>query len=101
RLRFPMAITPRYVPQAPMDDDVTPAMGPVLERSDDAARITPPVLDPKQGAINPISLSIDLVPGFALSRLDSPYHRIRSTESADHRFHISLADDVVPADRDF
>ncbi len=64
-------------------------------------RITPPVAHPSGGFINPVTLNVELHPGFALSKIDSPYHRIDVSESADHRYAISLANGAVPANRDF
>src|SRR4030095_5713896 len=40
-------------------------------------------------------------PGFPLSKIDSPYHRIDISESADHRYAIGLANGAVAANRDF
>ena len=39
----------------------------------DADRITPPVVVPGAGAINPVSLDIDLDAGFPLAKLDEPH----------------------------
>ncbi len=36
-----------------------------------------------------------------MSKIDSPYHRIDVSESADHRYAVSLANGPVPANRDF
>src|SRR4029434_10453580 len=66
-----------------------------------AERITPPVVHPAGGFVNPVTLNVELHPGFPLSKIDSPYHRIDVSESADRRYAIRLANGVVPANRDF
>ena len=58
-------------------------------------------MHPAEGFVNPVTLAIELNPGFALSALDSPYHRVDVAESADHRYTVRLADGPVPANRDF
>ncbi|WP_172597694.1 marine proteobacterial sortase target protein [Sulfuriflexus mobilis] len=112
-LRFPMAITPRYIPGAavslaPVSDAVsfsgsgwaqgrhtnTPQVA-------DAARITPPVATPQDELASPVAISIDLAPGFQLAELSSPYHTILSKEDSTGVFHIKLAAGEVTADRDF
>ncbi|HET9045322.1 MAG TPA: marine proteobacterial sortase target protein, partial [Casimicrobiaceae bacterium] len=113
-LRFPMAITPRYIPGTPIGDaegDPSPPPSPRMrgegwaeeptDQVPDADRITPPFLTPGSDAINPISLDIDLDAGFPLAKLTSPYHAVRIEERGLHRFHVSLADGLVPAARDF
>jgi Ca-activated chloride channel family protein len=89
RLRFPMVVGPRYVPATGVAD---------------AARITPPVRDPKDavaGAVhNPVNLRVDIDAGMALGGIYSPYHRIVVSQEGE-RYRIALAEGVVPADRDF
>ena len=85
RLRFPMVVGPRYIP------DGVP----------DAARITTTVRRPEHGPINPVTLRIDLTPEAPLARLEATSHRIQTTALADGRYWIELEDGSVPADRDF
>jgi len=102
RLRFPMVVGPRYIPGTPIEThedgggwaantDVVP----------DASRITPTVMHPSRGPINPVTLHVTLAPGAPLARLESPYHAIQSTPDADGTYRIELAAGAVPADRDF
>ena len=86
RLRFPMVVGPRYIPGAAVPD---------------ASRITPPVLHPSHGKINPVRLHLTLAPGAPLARLDSSYHAIQTTAERDGTYRIELASGPVPADRDF
>ena len=103
-LRFPMVVGPRYIPGTPVVmEDQPPGNGWSLDtdRVPDASRITPPVQHPSAGLINPVSLSIDLAPGFPVGPIDSPYHEIFTIAEPDGRQHITLHADTVPADRDF
>src|SRR5258706_11576340 len=101
-LRFPMVVAPRYVPGTfAIDGDAGTGWGTNTDQVPDAERITPPVVHPAGGFVNPVTLNVELHPGFALSKIDSPYHRIDVSESADHRYAISLANGAVPANRDF
>lgn len=103
-LRFPMVVGPRYIPGTPgVMEDQPPGNGwsPDTDRMPDASRITPPVQHPAYGPINPVSLNIDLAPGFSLGKIESPYHQILTIAEPDGRQHITLREDTVPADRDF
>ena len=103
RLRFPMAITPRYIPAEGIGAASDGASGasattqPVL----DAERITPPYASSREGTLNPVSIAIDLNAGLALAKLASSYHAINVEERPGNRYHIDLAGDPVPAARDF
>lgn len=102
--RFPMVVGPRYIPGTPVVmEDQPPGNGWSLDtdRVPDASRITPPVQHPAYGPINPMSLNIDLSPGFPLGKIESPYHQILTIAEPDGRQHITLREDTVPADRDF
>jgi Ca-activated chloride channel family protein len=106
RLRFPMAITPRYIPGTPLTPEygAAPATLGFAKATDavpDADRITPLVADPAKGAINPLTLSVDVDAGFPLARIASTYHAVRVEERAGNRYHVTLADGAVPASRDF
>ena len=102
RLRFPMVVTPRYIPGSiAVEGEPGTGFGVNTDQVPDAERITPPVVHPDGGFINPVTISIALNAGFALAKIDSPYHRIDVSESADHRYAITLANGPVPANRDF
>jgi Ca-activated chloride channel homolog len=89
RLRFPMVVGPRYVPDS------------IADAVPDASRITPPVEHPARGSLNPVSLVIDLDAGVPLARVEASYHAIQTTPLAGGRYRIELAQGSVPADRDF
>ena len=105
--RFPMVIGPRYIPGShePLHDIVTNIDGHGWARNTrqvpDASRITPHVQHPEQGPLNPVTLSIDLSPGFPLAQVTSTYHDITQTKKGDHLHEITLKDGTVPTNRDF
>lgn len=105
QLRFPMVVGPRYIPGTPILVEDQPQAGQGFafdtDRVPDASRVTPPVEHPAYGSINPVSLSVDLAPGFPLGKLESPSHDILTVSEPDGRQHVSLRRDTVPADRDF
>lgn len=101
-LRFPMAVTPRYVPGRPLTrfDD----LGWVSDSDEvtDASRITPPVRRTEE-PVNPISLTLNLNAGFPIAELESPYHAItrKNVDVGNGIVQITLSDETVFADRDF
>ena len=102
RLRFPMVVGPRYIPgnvRVAKIGDGGWSVG--TDRVPDAEKIRAPVLPPAFGKINPVKLSIELEPGFALSELKSSYHPVAVSEDGSGGYEISLKDGEVPADRDF
>ena len=102
RLRFPLAITPRYIPGTPVES-AGGGLGwaPATQQVLDADRITPPVADRHEGYVNPVKIAIDLRAGFPLAQLASTYHRVDVEEAPGHRFRLTLADGPIPAARDF
>jgi len=109
-LRFPMTITPRYLPGAPRpagEEPIAAAPGSGwamnTDQVPDAAEITP-YLDPRRptGAtpINPIELTVALDPGLPLADISSAYHDIHVARQGD-RYEVSLTAGRVPMDRDF
>jgi Ca-activated chloride channel homolog len=99
RLRFPMVVGPRYIPGTPIEAQNDGAgWGTNTDVVPDASRITPPVIHPSRGPINPVTLHVTLAPGAPLARLESPYHAIQSTPEADGTYRIELAAGAVAAD---
>ncbi|MDP1701361.1 MAG: marine proteobacterial sortase target protein [Aestuariivirga sp.] len=101
-LRLPLVVAPRYMP-APIVQSVdfsSDGFGvAVNDPVPDRERISPPVLDPKKrGPVNPTTISVTLNAGFEVGEVKSLYHAIK-TDLASRV--ISLADENVPADKDF
>jgi Ca-activated chloride channel family protein len=106
-LRLPLVVAPRYNP-APVIQTVdfsSDGSGYGLAINDpvpDRSRIEPPVLDPSKNApVNPVSITVKLNAGFALTNVVSHHHRVHVTPAGDREQVIALAGGVVPADKDF
>lgn len=101
-LRFPMVVGPRYIPGAPAEGQGTgTGWAKNTDQVPDAARITPPVLDPaKHAPSNPVRLKVVLDAGVPLARVDSPYHAIVQRDADGGRI-VELAEGSVPANKDF
>jgi Ca-activated chloride channel family protein len=100
-LRFPLVVAPRYIPGR-NEDPCRSAAGHVPPTADvpDADRITPPV-DASGQSRNPVRLTVELDTGFPLKWVYSPTHPIATQPIGTFVQLITLADDEVPADRDF
>ncbi|MBP6012692.1 MAG: marine proteobacterial sortase target protein [Alphaproteobacteria bacterium] len=102
-LRLPLVVGPRYIPAgdpqlvAYTDDDAIISVNSPVK---DADKITPPVLHPKFGKINPVSLSVKLKAGVSLAAVNSLYHPAK-IERPDAQSANVTVDGPVPADRDF
>lgn len=91
-LRLPLVVGPRYTPPHTLRSATAVA---------DADAVTSaPVLDPKAGTLNPVSITVHLAPGFKPANVISPYHRVTVSGAGEGRT-ITLAERTVPADRDF
>lgn len=106
RLRFPTVVGPRYVPGVPIASperaqETGTGWAPDTDQVPDASRITPPVIHPSEGPINPVRLRVELLPGVPLARIEAPHHDVTTVALPDGRHVVTLADDAVPADRDF
>ncbi|WP_457104727.1 marine proteobacterial sortase target protein [Methylobacterium sp. P5_C11] len=102
-LRLPLVVAPRYTP-APASVDAVSLDGVAEAARDpvpDRARISPPVLDPALSLpTNPVAVTVRLQAGFAVGAVQSATHAIRVTETGPEARTVTLAEGVVPADRD-
>ena len=99
-LRFPLVVGPRYIPGKPTEGQGH-GWSPNTDQVPDAARITPPVLNPAHHAPgNPVRLKVVLDAGVPLARVDSPYHAITQRDADGGRI-VELAEGSVPASKDF
>jgi Ca-activated chloride channel family protein len=114
-LRFPMTITPRYMPGAPIaahseaEGEQALAVNPYLgwatptDQVPDAGAISP-VLNPEPGSAtaphNPIQITAMLDMGMPLASVESPYHNIALARRAGI-YDIRLVNGVSEMDRDF
>ncbi|MCJ2019222.1 marine proteobacterial sortase target protein [Methylobacterium sp. E-065] len=102
-LRLPLVVAPRYNPALSAVDAVSldGVAGAARDPVPDRDRISPPVLDPALSQpTNPVAVTVRLQAGFAVGAVLSATHAIRVTETGPEARTITLADGVVPADRD-
>lgn len=102
-LRFPMTITPRYIPGAA-------AAEPTQEESYESLELNPylgwvtPMLNPNIGSdaapINLIEVTAELDVGMPLAKVDAAYHELAMARSK-NRYEIRLAGRYSEMDRDF
>ena len=97
-----IVVGPRYIPGQGTDEKPF-GLGWALDTDlvPDASRITPPLVRAGEPLRNPVSIEVELDPGFPLQSLVSRYHAIVSQPMVDGRYHVKLRDELVPADRDF
>jgi Ca-activated chloride channel family protein len=101
-LRFPMVVGPRFIPGAEgIEGFDGTGWGRNTREVPDAERITPPVIPPDQGPINPVRIRVDLEAGVPLSRVASPSHPIRVEKPGTSHWLVELEAGTVAADRDF
>ncbi|WP_259055652.1 marine proteobacterial sortase target protein [Methylohalomonas lacus] len=110
-LRFPMTVTPRYIPGAALnagaDETVTAVDGDGwsynTDQVPDAARITP-LQDPHPATdsriVNPITIQAEIDAGMPLAAIDSPWHDIR-VDRDEQRYRVALRGGPVSMTRDF
>jgi len=105
RLRVPLVVAPRYSPRPGLQlVGMKPGETPDVVENDpvpDRAKITPPVQHPSKGKRNPVSLSISLNAGFPLGDIKSHHHKVKVEREGPQAANITLADGIVPADKDF
>ena len=112
-LRFPMTITPRYIPGEPVSVDAetaqTQQIDPVqgwglpTDQVADANLITPYVLPPQDlGATlqNPAVVTASLDMGLPLAEVSSLYHEVH-LQRDEQRYGVELVGGVTEMDRDF
>jgi Ca-activated chloride channel family protein len=98
-LRVPTTFTPRYIPGAPLDRVEGKGSGWAADTTavPDASAITPPVV---AGATDhKLTFTADLNPGIPLAFIASRYHVV-DISNLGGRYHIGLADGIVPMDHD-
>ena len=97
-IRFPMTLTPRYIPGQALPDKVGNGWSGDTDRVADASQLTPPMVSTSRG--HKITLSADLNAGAALEIVASRYHPVSVTEDGG-RYRVGLRADKVPMDHDF
>jgi Ca-activated chloride channel family protein len=117
-LRFPMTITPRYIPGIPVDNNKSTeeeepvATYEVIEGSgwatntdivQDASRITP-YLNPRipipSNPANPVKITATIDAGLSLQSIDSAYHEVIISR-IQNQYRLRLKEGRVSMDQDF
>ena len=97
-IRFPLTLTPRYIPGSPLPDRQGSGWSADTTRVADASLITPPVVTASRD--HKVSLRAHIDAGMPLEIVASRYHPVEVTEQQG-RYTVSLANDAVPKDHDF
>jgi len=105
-LRFPLAVTPRFIPGTPIADRITDRKGSGwsadTDRVPDASRITPPMIT--HATDHRVTFHAEINAGVALEFIASRYHPISVSpiNVSDTREHytVELAGTDVPLDHD-
>jgi Ca-activated chloride channel homolog len=97
-LRFPMTLTPRYIPGEATNDRKGNGWSPDTTQVEDASLITPPMVATSQG--HRVSLQARINSGMPLEIIASRYHPVNVGEATGH-YTISLANGRVKMDHDF
>ncbi|APV50143.1 marine proteobacterial sortase target protein [Betaproteobacteria bacterium GR16-43] len=105
RLRFPLAVTPRYTPGAPAIE-----APPEEPKAVEAGAV--PVVNPDQapdgcGPVNPVDIVVMIDAGAPISKITSSYHEatiekvVGIEKTASHRVVVYLSKNQEESDRDF
>jgi len=97
-LRFPMTVTPRYIPGQAFAERKGNGWSADTTLVEDASLITPPMLSASPG--HKVSLSATINAGMPLEIIASRYHPVNVGE-ANGRYTITLAGGRAPMDHDF
>ena len=96
-IRFPLTMTPRYIPGQALPDKKGSGWSPDTNQVPDASLITPPVVT--RSRAHKVSFSADIQAGVPLSLVASRYHVVDIDNQGNH-YLVSLADDDVSMDHD-
>ena len=97
-IRFPMTLTPRYIPGQALPDRQGNGWSADTDQVPDASLITPPQITASKN--HRISLRADVNAGMPLEIVASRYHPVNITEKDGHYF-VDLRDAQTPMDHDF
>lgn len=97
-LRYPMTLTPRYIPGQPLSDRQGSGWAADTSLVEDASLISPPMVSASKG--HRISVQATVNAGMPLEIVASRYHPVNVSE-ANGEYMISLASGRVAMDHDF
>ncbi len=96
-IRFPVAITPRYIPGTPLPGRKGSGWSPDTSVVPDASRVTPPVVN--HAVDHKLIFNAELNAGVPLEFIASRYHPIKVDKSS-NRYAVALAPGDTPMDHD-
>jgi len=96
-IRFPLTMTPRYIPGQALSDRMGSGWSPDTTQVPDASLITPPVVSRSKD--HKVTFSAEIQAGVPLALVASRYHVVDIDEQ-DDRYFVSFADNDVPMDHD-
>ena len=105
-LRFPLTVTPRYIPGAALINTVGQAQftgtgsQPNTDVVPDASHITPQLSRYGENS-NPINIRVDLAPGFDIVDLQSRYHRVEQKSVDAQHYRLTLNSTTHDSNSDF
>lgn len=97
-LRFPMTLTPRYMPGSSLPDRQGSGWSADTTEVPDASLISPPMVSASRA--HRATVSVELNAGMPLETITSRYHAVNVSED-NGRYAIELASGTVPLDHDF
>lgn len=100
---FPLVVGPRYIPGNPTSAGDHGTM-PNSDQVPDASRISPPVAgvhtdDATAG--HDVSMDVNLAAGVPVGDVESTSHKIFADRTGADSYHVTLADQAVPPNKDF
>jgi len=100
---FPLVVGPRYIPGNPTSTGDHGTM-PNSDQVPDASRISPPVAgvhtdDATAG--HDVSMEVNLAAGVPVGDVESTSHKIFADRTGADSYHVTLADQAVPPNKDF
>lgn len=100
-LRMPLVVGPRYIAMRGGGGSSLSRAASLAGSSDILAPTADPNMVARAGSgLNPVSITVNLDPGFTAKDIANPYHAVDIAGSGERRT-ITLADGAVPADKDF
>ncbi len=97
-IRFPMTLTPRYIPGNALPDRTGSGWSPDTDQVPDASSITPPQVPSSKA--HQLSLTANVNAGMPLQLISSRYHPVHVGEE-NGRYTVSLRSGTVAMDHDF
>ena len=97
-IRFPMTLTPRYIPGSALPDRTGSGWSPDTDQVPDASTITPPQVTNSKA--HQISLTANVNAGVPLEIIASRYHPVSVSEE-NGQYNVGLRSGTVAMDHDF